>query len=170
MEGHFQASDWFKLTVRGYLNGQQTAGSVDFMLADTGNRIVNTWQWVDLSALGNVDSLTFDLSSSDTVGGFGMNNPSYFAMDNLTTSEETAIQPLALHLNLTISPNPARNYLSVQAGVPVDIEVYNVRGLIMLEKKRAGVLDISGLAPGIYFLKARDRQSAKTALIRFSKM
>ena len=76
------------MTVRGYLNGQKADDSVDFMLGEVANdstqNIVSTWTWVDLSALGHVDSLAFDLSSNDTAGGFGMNNPAYFAIDNLT--------------------------------------------------------------------------------------
>jgi hypothetical protein len=83
-------ADWFKLTVYGYLNGAMKAQSVDFYLADyrdtlsANDYIVRDWLWVDLQPLGNVDSLEFHLSSTDTAGGFGMNNPAYFAMDNFT--------------------------------------------------------------------------------------
>ncbi|HLP20883.1 MAG TPA: DUF4465 domain-containing protein [Chitinophagales bacterium] len=82
--------DWFKLTVFGYLNGALKAQSVDFYLADfrdannANDYIVGDWRWVDLQPLGDVDSLEFHLSSTDTVGGFGMNNPAYFAMDDFT--------------------------------------------------------------------------------------
>jgi hypothetical protein len=79
---------WFKLVIRGYLNNVQSADSVIFTLADfsiAGTPVlVNTWQWANLTSLGNVDSLTFDLISSDA-GTFGINTPSYFAIDNLTT-------------------------------------------------------------------------------------
>lgn len=83
-------ADWFKLTVYGYLNGAMKAQSVDFYLADyrdtlsANDYIVRDWRWVDLQPLGNVDSLEFHLSSTDTAGGFGMNNPAYFAIDNFT--------------------------------------------------------------------------------------
>jgi hypothetical protein len=66
------------------------AQSVDFYLADyrdsiaANDYIVRDWRWVDLQPLGVVDSLEFHLSSTDTAGGFGMNNPAYFAMDNFT--------------------------------------------------------------------------------------
>ncbi len=82
--------DWFKLTVYGYLNGAMKAQSVDFYLADyrdsiaANDYILRDWRWVDLQPLGVVDSLEFHLSSTDTAGGFGMNNPAYFAMDNFT--------------------------------------------------------------------------------------
>lgn len=85
---NFAASNyWFKLTIKGYLNGTQSPDSVNFMLADFSNgntTLVNSWEWVDLTVLGNVDSLSFDLSSND-MSSFGLNVPAYFAMDNLIT-------------------------------------------------------------------------------------
>lgn len=87
---------WLKLIVRGYNAGVASDDSVVFTLADysEGNTFaLDTWQWVNLSALGNVDSLTFDLSSNDTAGGWGINTPSYFAMDNLTTLDGNCSGP-----------------------------------------------------------------------------
>lgn len=82
---------WLKLIVRGYHNGVKSTDSVSFTLADYTNTaspvLVNNWQWVNLTGLGDVDSLTFDLISNDTAGGYGINTPSYFAMDNLVTSD-----------------------------------------------------------------------------------
>ena len=79
--------DWFKLYVSGYRNNQLT-DTVEFYLADyrfsdnTENYIIQTWQWVELSELGKVDSLLFWLNSTD-VGDWGMNTPAYFALDML---------------------------------------------------------------------------------------
>jgi hypothetical protein len=82
--------DWFKLTVEGFDGSSASQGSVDFYLADyrfadnEQDYLVDDWTWVDLTALGdNVASLAFSLSSSDT-GDYGMNTPSYFALDELT--------------------------------------------------------------------------------------
>ncbi|MBN1842209.1 MAG: DUF4465 domain-containing protein, partial [Deltaproteobacteria bacterium] len=71
----------FKLTIRGRDGGGDETGTVDFLLAN-GTDIVNTWTWVDLSSLGPVKSLEFELTSSD-VGDWGMNTPAYFCMDSL---------------------------------------------------------------------------------------
>jgi hypothetical protein len=83
--------DWFKLMIRGIDgDGNYTSNSVEFYLADyrfednTLDYIVDEWTGVDLSALGPVIGLEFDLSSSD-VGAWGMNTPAYVAMDNLNT-------------------------------------------------------------------------------------
>jgi hypothetical protein len=94
-------SDWFRLTVTGWYQGNPIADSVNFYLADfrspdtTQHYILKTWEFVNLLPLGNVDSLTFILNSSDTAGGFGMNTPAYFALDNfMTTDGATYYGPL----------------------------------------------------------------------------
>ncbi len=85
--------DWFMVTFTGYslpgATGSQTGTAVDFYLADyrfadnAQDYIVNTWQQVDLSPLGNATSIGLSWGSSD-VGGFGINTPTYVALDNLT--------------------------------------------------------------------------------------
>ena len=80
--------DWFMLTVTGKDADGAVTGTVDFYLADyrstdnSADYIVDTWQYVDLTSLGVVESLEFTLSSSD-VGDWGMNTPAYFAIDTL---------------------------------------------------------------------------------------
>ncbi len=92
--------DWFKLTAKGWSNGTVTVNSVEFYLADfrsadsAQDYIVREWQWVDLRPLGNVDSIFFQLQSSDT-GTFGMNTPAYFALDNFTASNIVNAPPVA---------------------------------------------------------------------------
>jgi hypothetical protein len=80
----FTSTDWFKLTITGENAANSTVGSVDFYLAQDGS-IVNTWQTADLSSLVGATKLEFNLSSSDN-GDWGMNTPSYFAMDNMQMS------------------------------------------------------------------------------------
>jgi hypothetical protein len=76
----FEEGDEFLLTVTGIDATGAVTDTVDFKLAD-GENIVNTWTWVDLSALGVVKQLTFSLSSTDN-GAYGMNTPAYFCMDD----------------------------------------------------------------------------------------
>lgn len=84
--------DWFLLTVYGLDSSYaRTGASVEFYLADyrfadsAEDYIVTDWTWLDLTALGVIYGLEFELSSSDT-GNWGMNTPAYFAMDNLESS------------------------------------------------------------------------------------
>ncbi len=85
--------DFFKLTLSGFAGGAATGTFVDFYLADfrfvdnSQDYIVNSWTNVDFSPLGTVDQVRFSFSSSD-VGGFGINTPTYFALDNLTAVPE----------------------------------------------------------------------------------
>ena len=81
----FDEDDWFKLTIYGLNSSyEKTGGYVDFYLAE-GTDLLSTWEWVDLTSLGVVYGLEFELTSSDN-GAYGMNTPAYFAMDNLETS------------------------------------------------------------------------------------
>ncbi|MEN8226608.1 MAG: DUF4465 domain-containing protein [Bacteroidota bacterium] len=86
--------DYLQLNIRGYKEGTQT-DTITFFLADFRyehsfeDYISKTWQWVDLSSLGKVDSLEFSLESSD-MGDWGMNTPGYFCMDNLYVVPDAA--------------------------------------------------------------------------------
>lgn len=86
--------DWFLLTIAGKDVDGAATDTVDFYLADYRfadngeDYIVNTWEYVDLSSLGVVKNLEFNLSSSD-VGDFGMNTPAYFALDTVIPEPST---------------------------------------------------------------------------------
>jgi hypothetical protein len=89
--------DWFLLTIAGKdIEGAMT-GTVDFYLADYRfadngeDYIVNTWEYVDLSSLGVVESLEFKLSSTDNDPEYGMNTPAYFAMDTIIPEPATMV-------------------------------------------------------------------------------
>lgn len=81
------APDFFVLHAVGKdLNGN-VIDTLDFYLADfrSGNPaddyILKTWEWFDLSSLGNVGSIAFSLESS-VVNQSGMVTPAYFCMDD----------------------------------------------------------------------------------------
>ena len=77
----FGAEDYFTLTINGSLNGEAVNAKVDFDLA-RGTNIVTDWTYVDLSALGEVDEISFTMTGSRT-GDYGLNTPTYFCIDNL---------------------------------------------------------------------------------------
>jgi hypothetical protein len=94
----FGPTDYFYLTLTGYSGPDETGtitGSKDFYLAQNGS-IVTAWTPVDLSPLGNAGSIDFSFTSSD-VGEFGINTPTYVALDDLTTvPEPTGLALVAL--------------------------------------------------------------------------
>ena len=79
--------DWFKVTATGKNASGQVVGTLDFYLADyrfannAEDYVLNTWEWFDLSPLGNVATISFSLSSSRG-SGYNMITPAYFCMDN----------------------------------------------------------------------------------------
>jgi len=83
----FEKGDWLMLTITG-AHADGTEALVSTMLADyrseddQSNYYIGNWQWVDLSSLGKIVSLRFNMSGSRT-GDFGLNTPAYFCMDNL---------------------------------------------------------------------------------------
>ncbi len=75
--------DWFKLTIIGIGVDDEITGALDFFLADYRyddnelDYITDSWRAVDLTDLGVVKRLEFELSSSDA------GTPMYFCLDNL---------------------------------------------------------------------------------------
>jgi hypothetical protein len=93
--------DFFKLILTGSAGGF-TTGTIEYYLADfrfadnSQDYLVSDWEFLDLTALGTVDKITFTMDSSDT-GMFGVNTPTYFALDNFLAVPE----PSALLLSVT---------------------------------------------------------------------
>ena len=91
----FELGDWFKLTITGYDADDEVTGTKDYYLADFRDAatayIINDWRYVDLSCLGAVSKIGFELSSTDT-SDFGMNTPAYFCFDNFG-AEGTEVLP-----------------------------------------------------------------------------
>ena len=130
-------SDYFLLTIYGYLNGIKKADTFDYYLADyrfsdsAQDYINDGWTWLNLTSLGNVDSLEFKLSSSDN-GAFGMNTPAFFCVDNIVTSDAL----LQLNENefsknsIQVFPNPAKEFLIVKqnGNQELKIELFNLTG------------------------------------------
>ena len=91
----FELNDWFKLTITGYDANDDETGTKEYYLADLRDAdkayIINDWRYVDLSSLGKVKKLGFELSSTDN-GSSGMNTPAYFCFDNFG-AEGTEVLP-----------------------------------------------------------------------------
>jgi hypothetical protein len=109
--------DFFRLLVEGIDGVGGTTGIVELMLADyrfANNAldfILDEWLFLDLTSLGVVSELRFDFESSD-VGGFGINTPTYFAIDNLVTIPEPSH---ALLLGLGLAGMASRRRASLAA-------------------------------------------------------
>ena len=155
--------DYFLLTIKAYSEGNIKSDSVNFYLADyrfsdnNQDYIVNTWEWVDLSSLGNVDSLSFTLSSSDA-GQFGMNTPAYFCADYMVTSGTVNNNDIDV-LKVLVFPNPARDYININLQNGKGQGFYHVldgAGNILMTKEIRYVTDkiyLDNLQNGQYFIQ-----------------
>lgn len=124
--------DYFKLLVWGEKEDGSATDTVEFYLADfrfsdnSKDYIVKEWRWVDLTSLGKVKKLRYNLESTD-VGMWGMNTPSYFCLDNLTIipdAEPVIVTPIA-DVNVNMNAQPVNVDLSsvFTAYDPTNIEL-----------------------------------------------
>lgn len=104
----FAKGDWMKVTFTGY-HADGTETKVDYYLADyrsakeADHYCLDTWQWVDLRSLGEVTSIKFSLSGSDS-GQYGLNTPAYFCLDNFNGNRvvsEAAMQAAGGEIDLS---------------------------------------------------------------------
>ena len=166
--------DWFKVTVKGFSGGVMKPDSSEFYLADyrfANNSLdyaVKNWQWMDCSNLGNVDSIQFHMYSSDA-GAFGINTPTFFSIDNFTTSQGVGIHELSFIENLILYPNPVSSVLKVQnsslSSEKIFLRIFNsigteVKSFIL----NAGnsEFDLSDLNSGMYFAELNNKDQKKT--------
>ena len=164
--------DFFKIDIQKYSNGQLAPQTVEFYLADfrsddnSEDYIVNDWQWVDLTSLGNVDSLLFTMSSSD-VGDNGINTPLFFAIDNLAISEEISTSNEDIILTneaIKFYPNPVINEIIIDfeaKKMTGNIQVFDLLGRSLIQQSfgpNQNRVDVSRLAFGTYILQVASRE------------
>lgn len=96
----FSQGDYMSLTVKGF-NGDQPAGQVVFYLADyrsadaTEHFALKEWKWLDLSSLGAVTRIEFDMFTTKS-DQYGFTTPTYFCIDNfggVAPGHGTGLQP-----------------------------------------------------------------------------
>ena len=101
----FSSGDFLILTATGYANGAVTGTSsialADYRFSDPArDYVLKDWTYFDLSSLGYATSVAFSYASSD-VGQFGINTPTYFALDDVriqATPEPATFAALGLGL------------------------------------------------------------------------
>lgn len=154
--------DFFKVIIKKYKNGILGPDSIEFFLADyrfdnsDEDYLIDEWTFVDLSSLGEVDSLSFTLKSSDN-GSFGMNTPAYFCIDNIETEDiKTSLVPdfgEQVDWGSTLYSQPFEI-----SNVPADsdLSVYTLGGGVI--GKTSGVsgeylVDLEEVPSGLYFIR-----------------
>jgi len=89
----FEQGSWFKVTFTG-TKADNTTASVDYYLADYRSEneadwtCLTDWDWLDLSSLGKVVSLSVSFDGSDKAYGY-MNTSTYVCIDNVGCTKNT---------------------------------------------------------------------------------
>ena len=126
----------------------------DYRFADNSqDYIVDSWIKVDLSTFGILPySITFRIESSD-VGSFGINTPTYFAIDDLYQSQIEGIDENEM-LSIDVYPNPVQDLLTVKGENGI-LTLKDINGKTILSENHFGisVLNLEELKVGIYFLE-----------------
>ena len=97
--------DWVKLVATGYDAGGTKTGETYIYLCNGPDNIVKDWTKWDLSGLGKINKVTFNVTGSSD-NGYGFSQPAYFAYDdvavrfekNRVPAESVALDKTALTL------------------------------------------------------------------------
>ena len=175
--------DSLVLSVVGYSGGVLKNDTVQFFLADfrfsnnSLDYILKSWQWVDCSTLGAVDSISFFMTSSDN-GMWGMNTPAFFSIDNFTTGQGVGIAENSSFQSINLFPNPVNDFLNInfktEQPVEISIHIYNSLGRLVKEEKINFMdgnnnysIDLNNLNSGLYFIEiAGDNRKQNFKLIK----
>ena len=85
--------DWVKLTATGYDAKGTKTGDASIYLCNGPKNIITDWTKFDLSGLGKVQKVEFNITGSSD-NGYGFSQPAYFAYDDVAVRfEKAAPQP-----------------------------------------------------------------------------
>lgn len=165
--------DFFRLWVIGSEYPGGPKDSVEVYLADyrfsdnSQDYILDTWLNVDLTTMNfPVRHIGFRLESSDN-GAWGMNTPSYFALDNVDFHyNSTGVEDLKLSMN--VYPNPFNDQLIVK-GENGLLELRDLNGKLIHSEELTWntIIETALLPSGIYFLQLKnDRGTALQKVIK----
>jgi hypothetical protein len=159
----FTTDDYYKIIIYGEINGEYT-DSLELMLADFingNNSVIDEWIEIDLSSIGEISSLYFDVRSSD-VGDYGINTPTYFCLDDISYSFPINISETSDNF-FTVYPNPASNLISLNENYE-NIEIIDLNGLIVKSVDfQTQNIDISNLISGTYIIRLKNENEIKTS-------
>ena len=161
--------DYLKLWIFGYeseaINAQKDSVLVllaDYRFSDNAQDfILDKWQKVDLTSFNfPVLKVTFRIESSD-IGVWGINTPTYFSIDNITSSYLLNVKELN-NLNIEVYPNPMTDELIVK-GENGSLILRDLNGNLVLSQKHSqvSIINTSALSAGIYFIEVSN-ESGRT--------
>ena len=165
--------DFLMLTIKKYSGGAIDDDSINFYLADyrfpqsKKDYIVKDWSYIDLTTLGEVDSLIMRLTSSDN-GVFGMNTPAYVCIDEISTDNLLSASGLDARDNtIRISPNPATDKVYIEVPVKGVCSITSLDGSTQWSKSlQPGhhEINVAGWPRGMYVLTLDGRNASRISI------
>jgi hypothetical protein len=126
--------DFLLLTIKKYSGGALDDDSLNLYLADyrfpqsKKDYLLSDWTYVDLTTLGEVDSLLLRMTSSD-VGIFGMNTPAYVCIDQVSTDNLLSASAAGRQqIKMVLGPNPVKETLYMQIPVKGLCSITSMQG------------------------------------------
>ena len=133
----FGDGDYLKLTITA-----DNGNTIDYYLADYRSAdadehyYVNTWEWLDLTPLGAVKTLSFSMDGSKK-GAWGLNTPTYFCLDDLGAEDPNiaiGIGKVDASVDSQRQPQGIYNLIGQRVSQPVKGGIYIVNGRKVLIK------------------------------------
>lgn len=167
-EGPFKTGDWMKLILTGYNDDEKTA-TREYYLADyrsenpADHYYLDAWTWIDLSELGEVTAVEFNIDSSKA-NAYGVTTPTYVCFDNVGITKETSeidkISSSSLSLNF-ISGSKRLTVSGIGEGANYQITALSgqVASYGRLYAGNASI-DMSELPGGVYIVTVNGSKSS----------
>lgn len=165
----FTTGDWFKIVATG-IDANRETKTAEIYLADyrsdnsEEHYIVDEWVWFDLSVLGEVVSIHFDLDASRK-NDYGVLVPGYFCLDDFNGEENIGIIDYADLIDLTIYPNPTKDCINLYFNDEIDynditIRLLDISGRVLSDEKHTLFskfisIDLKNYNNGIYFIEVQ---------------
>ena len=129
--------DWVKLLATGYDENGEETGCVEIYLCNGPDDITMEWKKWDLSPLGKVVEVQFNVTGSSD-NGYGFSQPAYFAYDNVAVrfpKENIGGEGGGVTTDITTTPSSITNCQKIlhhgQLLIIRDGKVYNANGMML---------------------------------------
>ncbi|MDR3269366.1 MAG: DUF4465 domain-containing protein [Tannerella sp.] len=163
-----QEGDYYKVIITGLNPETGETGKVEHLFAEykDGQLVQNTdWEWVDLSSLGKISSLTLTLTSTD-MGEWGMNTSGYFCLDKLQVRHtETDLVPSVV-ATVQLYPNPVVDRLIVSGSAIRQVTITDLSGRTVYQYQASDqarlTIPVSAWAKGVYVVSVWDNSGRST--------
>ncbi|MBP3478014.1 MAG: DUF4465 domain-containing protein [Oscillospiraceae bacterium] len=156
-------SDWVKLVATGY-NGDTTTGTAEFYLVNGPDNIVMDWTKWDLSGLGKITRVEFNVTGSSD-NGYGFSQPAYFAYDDVAVRFEKPVAVTGVSLDQQTASVNVGETVTLTATVTPENAADKTVSWTSTDENVATVADgvVTGVAAGTATITATTKDGGFTA-------